>query len=113
MSVRMQVSKSLVLSVGQSSKKKRDNFHLVDCEGLGFTLGLFISSHLIRPENFQPLRRFYNVSGASQDTDLTGVHDVQSEKVRLLCWIMTAPDNHQAKVRSDVGVIFGSLFQPL
>ena len=88
--------------------------------GLGFTLGLFISPLLLlRTETFQPLKhlgvqcqRLYNVSGRGvQDPDdhseveggsgLVGEEKLAAElaqKVKVLCWVLTLPTNHQVKV---------------
>ena len=92
----------------------------LNCPGLGFTLGLVISPLLLlRTENFQPLKhlgfqcqRFYNVSGRDvQDPDdqseVEGVSGPVGEdklaaelakKVKVLCWVLTLPSNHQVKV---------------
>ena len=32
----------------------------------------------------------------------TKEEEKQSEKMRVLCWVMTGPENHQAKVRQAV-----------
>ena len=83
--------------------------------GLGFTLGLFISPLLLlRTETFQPLKhlgvqcqRLYNVSGRDVHSEVGGGSGLVGEeklaaelaqKVKVLCWVLTLPTNHQVKV---------------
>ena len=75
--------------------------------------GLFISP-ITRPENFQP-RRVHDiihrvVEGLSGPDRGVVIHSSEEdkpsvdlgEKVKVLCWVMTGPTNHQAKVRQGL-----------
>ena len=71
--------------------------------------GLFISP-ITRPENFQPrhvqdiIHRV--VEGLSESDRGVVIHSTEEdkpsmdlgEKVKVLCWVMTGPSNHQTKV---------------
>ena len=78
-----------VFSIGQSVLT---SVGLTDlrCAGLGFILGLFISSLLTRTDKGQKKE-------AHQSEDKLAAE--LAEKVKVLCWVMTGPTNHQAKVR--------------
>ena len=67
----------------------------LDCAGLGIIFGLFISP-ITRTENFQPLR-VHNIIHRAVEAVVSG-----PEKVKVLCWVMTGPTNHQAKVRQSL-----------
>ena len=58
--------------------------------GLGFIFGLFISPLLIRTDKGQK-------EEVNQGVDKLAAE--LAEKVKVLCWVMTGPTNHQAKVR--------------
>ena len=88
-----------------------------DYAGLGFIFGLSISLLSIRTENFLPQyngnflkdldaqwRRFHN--GTQETDEVEEAHKGENklaaelaEKVKVLCWVMTGPTNHQAKVK--------------
>ena len=78
-----------VLSTGQSVLTAAGLTGLC-CSGLGFILGLFISPLLIRTDKGQK-------EGAHQGEDKLAAE--LAEKVKVLCWVMTGPSNHKAKVR--------------
>ena len=74
----------------------------LNCPGLGLLFGFL--TLLIRTEDFRPLqdlstqcKRLYNASG--QDDAQYRLDRQGGETVKVLCWVMTGPDNHQAKVR--------------
>ena len=61
-----------------------------NCLGLGFIAGLFIYPLLIRTELME-------VAEVMSDSN-EGEAELLAEKVKVLCWIMTGPQNHQTKV---------------
>ena len=78
-----------VFSIGQSvltAVGLTDHLH---CAGLGFIFGLFISPLLIRTDKGQK-------EEVNQGVDKLAAE--LAEKVKVLCWVMTGPSNHQAKV---------------
>ena len=148
----MQVTRSLVVAVGEKLLTTLWLLTGLCSAGIGFIFGLSISLFSIRTENFLPQysgnflkdldtqwQKFHNVNVSSQETEQREeVHDVHgdphdhsdlegvsgperevvfhskeeeahqgedklaaelAEKVKVLCWVMTGPSNHQAKVR--------------
>ena len=94
-SVRMHVSRSPVVGLGQSilySPLLSEN----NCLGLGFIAGLFIYPLLIITE-LTELAEVTEVTKVMSDSN-EGEAELLAEKVKVLCWIMTGPQNHQTKV---------------
>ena len=84
----------LVLSIGQSLNAAGSTD--LCCAGLGFIFGLFISPLLTRTDNFQLPGSFHHVQDPHDPQDHSELEG--AEKVKVLCWVMTGPTNHQAKV---------------
>ena len=95
-SVRMVVSRTpVVVGLGQSilySPLLSEN----NCLGLGFIAGLFIYPLLIITE-LTELAEVTEVTKVMSDSN-EGEAELLAEKVKVLCWIMTGPQNHQTKV---------------
>ena len=113
-----------VLSTGQSVLTAAGLTDHLRCSGLGFIFGLFISPLLTRTDNFQLPGSLHHVQDPHDPQDhseLDGVSGPErevvlnsreekahqsedklaadlTEKVKVLCWVMTGPSNHQAKV---------------
>ena len=119
MAVRMQVvMRSLAVSVGQSLSSPLLVLTCLCTAGIGFLFGLL--TLLIRTENREPrgVHSPHNPHNHSEPEGVSGpVREVVfhskkeeahkgedklavelAEKVKVLCWVMTGPDNHQAKV---------------
>ena len=94
----------------------------LDCPGLGFISGLFISPLLFRTENkgdfFTDLATQFSSRDGQYIDQVGGDHseleagtqaeivshskELLTEKVKVLCWIMTGPKTHQNKVREGL-----------
>ena len=96
-----------VFSIGQSVLTSVGLTDLC-CAGLGFILGLLISPLLTRTDNFQLPGSFHHVQDPHDPHDQSNLEGVDklaaelTEKVKVLCWVMTGPTNHQAKVRQGL-----------
>ena len=102
-----------------STSRWRTLIFYLDCAGIGFLFGLL--TLLIRTENREP-RGVHSPHNPHNHSELEGVSGPEgevlfhskeeetqkgknnliselAEKGKVLCWVMTGPDNHQAKVK--------------